>query len=340
MDENDHEVFEAGDVVLQNGITLRNAGLAYRTHGTLNAEGTNAIVYPTRYGGTHVDNEFLIGEGMALDPSRYFIVVPDMFGNGVSSSPSNTPAPFDGPRFPRVTIYDNVVQQHRLMTEVLGVKRIALAVGWSMGALQAYQWACLYPGMVERLAPLAGAARCARHNFVFLEGVKAALTADAEFRNGWYEKPPLTGLRAMGRVWAGWALCQTWYREEMYRSLGYSSLDDFLIAYWEGMFVRREPNDLLAMIDTWQQADVGANDAFGGDFEGALGAIAARTFVMPGRTDMYFPPEDGEYEARHIPNAEFRPIPSLWGHYAGGGKDPTGADTRFIDESLKELLAA
>ena len=69
----DHEVFEAGDVVLQNDITLRNAKLAYKTHGTLNAEGTNAVIYPTRYGGTHVDNEFLIGEGMALDPSKYFI---------------------------------------------------------------------------------------------------------------------------------------------------------------------------------------------------------------------------------------------------------------------------
>ena len=336
----DYEIFEAGDVVLQNDITLRNAKLAYKTHGKLNVEGTNAVIYPTRYGGTHVDNEFLIGEGMALDPAKYFIVVPNKFGNGVSSSPSNTDPPFSGPKFPRVTIYDNVMVQHRLATEVLGVNRFALAVGWSMGAQQAYQWACLFPDMVERLAPLAGAARCAKHNFVFLEGVKAALTADVEFKNGWYEKPPLTGLRAMGRVWAGWALSQTWYRKEMYKSLGYSSLDDFLIAYWEGMFLQREPNDLLAMIDTWQQADISANDTFNGDFEKALGAIMAKTYVMPGQTDMYFPPEDGEYEAKHIAGAEFRPIPSLWGHYAGGGKDPTGADTRFIDESLKELLSA
>ena len=115
----------------------------------------------------------------------------------------------------------------------------------------------------------------------------------------------------MGRVWAGWALSQTWYRKEMYKSLGYSSLEDFLIAYCDGMFLQREPNNLLAMIDTWQQADISANDTFNGDFEKALGAITAKTFVMPGKTDMYFPPEDGEYEAEHIPNAEFRPIPSL-----------------------------
>ena len=276
---------------------------------------------------------------MALDPTKYFIIVPNKFGNGTSSSPSNAPPPFDGPKFPRVTIYDNVMVQHRLATEVLGVKRFALAVGWSMGAQQAYQWACLFPDMIERLATLAGSARCAKHNFVFIEGVKAALTADAVFNNGRYEKQPRTGLQSMGRVWAGWALSQAWYRGEMYKSLGYASLDDFLIGYWDGIYLQRDPNDLLAMMDTWQQADISANGTFNGNFEKALEAITARTFVMPGQTDLYFPPEDGEYEAEHIPNAEFRPIPSLWGHYAGGGKDPTGADTKFIDNSLRELLS-
>ncbi len=287
-----------------------------------------------------MDNEFLIGEGMALDPSKYFIICPNKFGNGTSSSPSNTPAPFDGPKFPLVTIYDNVMVQHRLLTEVLSVKRLALAVGWSMGAQQVYQWACLFPDRVERLATLAGSARCAKHNFVFIEGVKAALTADADFNNGWYHRKPRVGLQSMGRVWAGWALSQEWYRKELYRSLGYSSLDDFLTGYWDGIYLQRDPNDLLAMMDTWQQADISANDTFNGDFEMALGAITAKTYVMPGQTDMYFPPEDGEYEAQHIPDAEFRPIPSLWGHYAGGGKDPTGADQNFIDDSLSKLLSA
>ncbi len=113
-----------------------------------------------------------------------------------------------------------------------------------------------------------------------------------------------------------------------------------MTGYWDGIYLQRDPNDLLAMMDTWQQADISANDTFNGDFEMALGAITAKTYVMPGQTDMYFPPEDGEYEAQHIPDAEFRPIPSLWGHYAGGGKDPTGADQNFIDDSLSKLLSA
>src|SRR4051812_48085607 len=89
------ETFAAGDLVLDCGLTLRDARLVYRTYGTLSERRDNAIVYPTRYGGTDADNAFLVGPGHALDPERYFVVVPNMFGNGVSSSPSNTPAPFD-----------------------------------------------------------------------------------------------------------------------------------------------------------------------------------------------------------------------------------------------------
>jgi homoserine acetyltransferase len=80
-----------GDVRLQMGATLRNARLAYKTYGRLDQSKSNAIVYPTWYSGQHYDNEWLIGERMALDPASYFIIVPNMLGNGLSSSPSNTP---------------------------------------------------------------------------------------------------------------------------------------------------------------------------------------------------------------------------------------------------------
>ena len=122
---NDHELFELGDVVLQEGATLRDAKLAYKTYGTLNDDKSNAIVYPTWYSGRHWENEWLIGEGMALDPTEYFIIVPNMLGNGLSSSPSNTPPPYDKARFPRVTVYDNVSVQHRLLTEHFGIAKLA-----------------------------------------------------------------------------------------------------------------------------------------------------------------------------------------------------------------------
>jgi homoserine O-acetyltransferase len=173
----DYEVFDLANFVLQSGATLRNAKLAYKTFGRLNQAKDNAIVYPTWYSGQHYDNEWLIGEGMALDPNKYFIVIPNMFGNGLSSSPSNTPPPCNKARFPHVTLYDNVTAQHRLITEKFGIKKVPLVLGWSMGAQQTYQWGALYPEMVERILPFCGSARTSRHNFVFLEGVKAALTA-------------------------------------------------------------------------------------------------------------------------------------------------------------------
>jgi hypothetical protein len=101
-----------GDFALTEGATLHDAKLAFKTYGTLSDARDNAIVDPTWYSGRHWDNEWLIGDGMALDPARYFIIVPNMLGNGLSASPSNTPPPSTERRFPRVRVQDNVRAQH------------------------------------------------------------------------------------------------------------------------------------------------------------------------------------------------------------------------------------
>ena len=99
------------------------------------------------------------------------------------------------------------------------------------------------------------------------------------------------------------------------------------------MYLSRDPWNIVAMIRTWQACDV----AGGGDLGGALGAVQARALVMPGRTDLYFPPEDSEIEVGLMPDARLEVIPSDWGHYAGGGRNPD--DTAFIDRHLARLLA-
>ena len=335
----DYEIYDLGDLRLQRGATIRDCKLAYKTFGKLKADKSNAIVYPTWYSGQHYDNEWLVGKGMALDPDKYFIIIPNMFGNGLSSSPSNTPAPYNGPRFPQVTMYDNVRAQHRLVTEKFGIKKLKLVLGWSMGAGQTFQWGALYPDMMELLVPFCGSAKCSRHNFVFLEGVKAALTADAAWNEGWYKEQPNKGLRAAARVYAGWGFSQAFYRARLdIESLGYSSLEDFLVAFWEGFFMPKDANNLLTMLWTWQQSDISDNELYSGDFKKALGAIKAKTYVMPGQTDLYFPPEDSEFEVANMPNATLIPIPSVWGHFSGGpGTNPD--DVKFLDGKLKELLA-
>jgi homoserine O-acetyltransferase len=336
----DYEIFDAGDIILQRGATIRDCKLAYKTFGTLNEAKDNCIVYPTWYSGQHYENEWLIGEGHALDPSKYFIIIPNMLGNGLSSSPSNTPEPYNAARFPNVTPYDNVMLQHRLITEVFGIETLPLVTGWSMGAQQSFQWAALFPDMVQRIAPFCGSAKCSRHNFVFLDGVKAALTADDAFRNGWYKQKPEKGLRAMARVYAGWGFSQDFYRAQLdIQAMGYSSLEDFLVGFWENLFLPRDANNLLTMLWTWQNGDISENTIFGGDYTKALRAIKAKACVMPSKTDLYFPPEDSEIEVSHMPNAELCVIPSVWGHFAGGPILPQ-EDFDFLDGKLKQLLAS
>ena len=335
----DYEIFEAGDLGLQSGETLIGAKLAYKTYGELNANKDNVVVFPTFFGGQHTHNEGMIGQGKALDPSKYFIIVPNMFGNSVSSSPSNSDSPQNRAGFPMVSLYDNVFTQHRLVTEVFGIEKIALVFGWSMGAQQTFQWGSLYPEMVDRILPVCGSAKTSRHNFVFLEGVKSAITADAAWAGGNYDEPPLIGLRAMGRVYAGWAVSQAFYREEVYLTLGYESLEDYLVRFWEARRTSADANDLLAMVWTWQNADISNNQKYDGDFGEALAGIKAKAIVMPGRTDLYFPPEDNELEVVQMPNAELRPIESIWGHLAGGpGFNPS--DSKFVDDAIRELLAS
>jgi homoserine O-acetyltransferase len=225
----DHQVFALGDVELQSGTVLPDAKLAYKTAGQLSAAQDNAVVIPSYYTGKHWDNEAYFGAGKALDPDRHFIILTNLFGNGLSSSPSNTPPPHDGPRFPDCTLYDNVACQQRLLSEALGVEQVALVAGWSMGAMQAYQWAAQYPDRVGSILPICGSAKCSPHNFVFLDSVKVALQADSAWQGGDYDEPPAAGLKAFARVYAGWAFSQTFYREGLYRKLGFDTIEDLMV---------------------------------------------------------------------------------------------------------------
>lgn len=334
----DYSLFAAGDVVLQSGRTFRNLSLAYKTYGTLNATKSNVILYPTSYGAQHYDTEFMVSEGGALDPSKYFIVIPNLFGNGLSSSPSNTPWPDTGTRYPHMTFFDAVHVQRRMLRELWGIERVALVYGWSMGAMQAYHWAALFPDAVERIAVVCGAARCAPHNHVFIEGVKSALMADPSFLDGEFIAPPKRGFRAMGRIYAGWALSQTFYREEHWRKTGASSLEDYLIRFWEANFARRDASDLLAQFWTWQQGDISANTLYNGDLPSALAAIQARTLLMPSEQDLYFRVDDNALEMKHLRNAELKPLQSVWGH-RGGHPVNQPEDRAFIETHVKALLA-
>lgn len=331
-----YKTYDLGDVTLQSGTVLKNARLAYATYGTLNATSNNAVLLPTFYTGTHLRNEALFGPGRAIDPARHFVISVNLFGNGYSSSPSNTPAPQQGPRFPQVSLFDNVACQHRLLTEALGVQRIALVLGWSLAAMQAYQWAAQYPAMVEAILPYCGAARCSPINHAFLDGPKAALQADAAWNGGDYSTPPEMGLRAFGRVYVAWAYSHAFFRDRLYWELGFATLEDF-VRDWEEDHLKWDANDLLAKIWTWQHGDISDNGIYRGDFTRALQAIEARAIVMPCSTDMYFVPSENEAEVAAMGRAELRVFDSPWGHcVASPGR--VLEFQRALDEAAAELL--
>jgi homoserine O-acetyltransferase/O-succinyltransferase len=329
------DVYELGEVVLQYGGRLPSARIAYETHGTLSDRRDNVIVFPTWCAGNHNDARWVIGPDWALDPTKYFIIVVNIFGNGQSSSPSNTPSPFNRMRFPHFSILDNVQLQRRLLNEKFGIERIRLVVGRSMGAQLAFQWGSYYPEIVECILPLVGSARTAPHNYVFLQTLRMALTSSPEWQNGEYKNNPDASLKQMRLNVDAWGLSQTFYRKNLHLRMGYSSTQAYLNR--PGPIPFGDVNDLLAQITTWESADISDNERFKMDFIGALGAITPRAIVMPSRTDLYFPPEDSEIEVAAMPNAELRVMPSIWGHRGGSpGSDP--ADIAFFDAAIADLL--
>ncbi|WP_428374737.1 alpha/beta fold hydrolase [Lichenicoccus sp.] len=325
-------IFDLGDLPLQGGGVLSGARLAWKSYGSLSPARDNVILYPTSYSATHDDQDWLIGPDRILDPQCWFIVTPDMFGNGLSSSPSNHD---DYPAL--VTTADNIAAQRRLLRERLGVERLACVYGFSMGAQQAYHWAALHPREVERAIVVCGSARTATHNRVFLQALLATLEAAPEHLGGGrFAAVPHAALRAFARLYAGWAMSQDWYRAGLHLQNA-ASLDDFLDREWEPGFTSCRAADLYAQARTWEAADISANPLYGCDLEGALAAIEARILLMPATTDLYFRVADNAAELPHLRHAELRPIPSIWGHRAGSpSRNPD--DERFLREAVTDWL--
>lgn len=332
----EHE-FHLASFVTESGAVLPEARIVYGTYGTLNAAGDNAILLPSHYMADLHGYEWLIGPGKALDPARWFLVTTELFGNGRSSSPSNTPEPFHGPRFPIMTIRDNVQAVHRLLTEELHVRHLRAVIGFSMGAQQAFQWAVSYPDFMDRIVATSGTAKTYGHGIVRLESEITALTTDPAFQGGDYTSQPQKGIEAFAIVWSAWLFSQQWWREELWRGADMgATLEEVMQRLKTGFIPGADANDLILQMRTWERHDVSRSGSFNGDLRAALGSIRAQVLYMPSQTDLYFPVEDARYEAQLMRHCRLLPIPSLWGHPAGAGADP--ADARFLNEHIGRFL--
>lgn len=333
-----YEMIAIGDLVLEEGQTLRGCQLAVAAFGKLNQAKDNVILVPTWYTGSHqIFAQTYIGPDHALDPTKYFIIVVNQIGNGLSTSPHNTDGSFAMARFPKVRIGDDVVAQERLLREHFGIEQLALVVGGSMGAQQTYEWAVRFPNKVQRAAPIAGTAKNTPHDFIFTETLNEAITSDPGFRDGWYTAASdvREGLARQARIWSVMGYSTEFWKREHWKTLGFNSVDDFQVGFMEAYFGVMDPNDLLCMAWKWQRGDVSRHT--GGDLAAALERITAKTFVMPISEDMFFPVRDCAEEQKLVPRSELRVIESISGHLGLFGLEPTYMQQ--VDRHLKELLA-
>lgn len=331
-----HHIFSLGDFQLEGGVVLPDAKIAYKTFGKLNAAKDNAILFPHMWSGTPKAMEIFIGEDRPLDPGKYFIILPGQFANGFSSSPSNTPPPFNAGAFPNVTIGDDVRAQHRLVTQEFGIEKLQLVLGWSMGAEQTYEWAVRYPDMVLRALPFAGTAKTTPHDFIFVRAHEDALKSDPAWNGGFYQDQSEVrlGLKRHAQIWSVMGLCPEFYAQEAWRANGYVSLEDFLSRFWEGYFAPMDPNNLIWMGWKWRHGNV---SRLAGDNLGlALGRIKAITHVVAFSGDMFFPPKDCETEQKLIPRSKFKVVQSLWAHFAMFCM--TASDRKQIDDCIRDIL--
>lgn len=326
-----------GNLVLKEGGTIRDCFLAYQTFGQLNDKKDNAILITTWFSGTSkIMETTYIGDDRALNPTKYFIIIINQIGNGLSSSPNNTPMPFNGPRFPKVHISDDVRAQHRLLTSLFDIKSLELVMGGSMGAMQTYEWAVRYPDMVKRAAPIAGTAKSTNLVQLYSETVVEAITSDPAWNDGWYGDSSLVhkGLRRQAKVFGTMCFSPELFVQEAWTELGFSSCEDFIVGFLENYFLPMDPNALIMMAWKWKRADV--SNSIEGDLKQALNKITARVSVMPIEHDMIFPIADCHAECEMIPNSQFRPITSQWAHLGLFGLEESYF--KQIDQHLSELL--
>jgi homoserine O-acetyltransferase len=339
-EEPPHQKYEMGDFKLESGEVIHDFALSYVTHGTLNADKSNAILMVTAIGGNHHRIDYLIGPGKALDPGKYFVIATDAIGNGLTTSPSNSKSQ---PRmqFPRFNIRDMVNSQERLVREKLGITRLVAVVGASMGGMQALQWAVSYPDRMEAIVPIIPLAKTPAWTTGVLEMLRQSIMSDPKFQGGNYaaSDPPEQGMR----LWSGWlsgVIVRTpGYQEELYPKSGADEIK-YLKGVQDNGWKRMDAVDWIYQSWAYDAHDVGATPGFGGDYAKALGSIKARTLILAGSGDLLNPEYESARAAKLIPNAKLiwindkRPM----GHLSGAGA--TAPENELQNREIRAFLEA
>lgn len=316
---------DLGQCALESGQVIEDCRLEYRTSGQLCGKGENAVLFPTWFSGATENLTQFAGEAAHIDPSRYFVILVGAFGNGLSSSPSNSKKQ-PGAAFPQYTIRDMVRAQHRLLTEKLGLDRLHAVMGISMGGMQTFEWIVSYPNFMQRGIPIVGSPQLGSYDLLLwrtqLQAIEEALKA--------YDNPAeqrRAGMRVVADAHNLALTSPSRFNQETPRA----ELEKFMAEREADLIKRNDPYDWASQLRAMITHDVAM--PFGGSIEKAAAAVRARVMVISAAQDHMVTSGPSLDFARQI-GAEVVLLESPCGHLAPGCEQAkvVAAVRRFLGE--------
>jgi len=311
---------DLGTCPLDNGQTIQGCRLGYRTYGTMNANRSNVVVATTWFlGNSEQASGAFIGPNSFIDPARFYVVVIDAFGDGVSSSPSNS-AEQPRMRFPVFSIRDMVNAQHRLLTEKLQLNHVHAVFGGSMGGMQALQWAFAYPDFMDRVVAIVPTPRMTSYDLLLWRSELNAIQSDVEWRGGEY-----TG-RPMMKTVVDIHNLHLQTPSKIVRDIASSSYPKF--AEDEEQNFHFDPNDEVRQLQAMMQQDVAPGKSIG---EMAK-MLKLKTLIVVAQQDMMANPIPAT-ELANAAHTELIELTSDCGHLA------PGCEAAKVNPAVRAFLA-
>ena len=309
-----------GDLKLESGEILHDCRIGYRTFGHLNADASNAILFPTWFGGISEELKSNIGPKGLIDDADYFIIGVDALSNGVSTSPSNSAAQ---PRmkFPKITIRDMVNSEHQLVTTTLGLKRLKAVMGASMGGMQTFQWIVSYPDFMDKAVPIVGSPRLAPFDLLLWQTEIDEIMTNPLWDNGNYRDNPERLVEfEMGELFLN---TPQQYNRTHTRQQVFDSLAKYAVPR------NQDSNDKIRQAQAMMALDVSA--PFGGSLEQAAAAVKAKVFVIVAAKDHMVTPQPAcDFAA--LLHAQILELDSDCGHLA------TVCETPKVHTAIADFL--
>jgi homoserine O-acetyltransferase/O-succinyltransferase len=330
-----HQLYGEGDLKLESGEAIKDFSISYVTHGTLNAERSNAILMVTAISGNHHRIDFMIGPGKALDPERYFIICTDAIGNGLTTSPSNSKTQ---PRmqFPKFAIRDMVESQYRLVREKFGIEHLVAVIGPSMGGMQTLQWGVSHPDFMDALVAMVPLAKTPGWTVAVLEASRKAIMNDDAWMDGNYDAPPEKGVR----LWRDILNLLAARTPDMYQAQFKNGMDalPWMNEQENAAIKAFDANDWIYQTWAYERHDVGTSPGFNGDTAKALASIKAKTLILTGTKDLLNPEFEPTEMGKNIRSVKMETISpgTVTGHASAGGFN--AADVEFLNREVRGFL--